>query len=131
MNRATAQVLDHFVAGALFSEVREASAGFLDSLDEHRLPSAVDVTHDLVVGDAVRLLRVPEFVGTLPRKMQRVYGKLEGELFEVVALTLPDQVAIARWVRLSNGEHGYQVFFVDAVDVERLEPAASPAPSGH
>lgn len=131
MNRATAQVLDHFIAGALHPEVREASDSFLSSLDEPFAPRAADVTHDLVVGDAVRLLRTPEFVGTLPRKMQRVYGRLEGELFEVVALTLPDQVAIARWVRLSNGEHGYQVFFVDAVDVERMDAAAAPAPCDH
>jgi hypothetical protein len=77
------------------------------------------------VGDTVRLLREPPAFATLSRETRRKYGALEGELFEVVALTLPGELAIARRV-----ETGLQALFVPADCVEAVDFTPSQQPSG-
>lgn len=76
------------------------------------------------VGDAVRLLREPPAFATLSRETRRKYGALEGELFEVVALTLPGELAIARHVAT-----GLQTLFVPADCVEAVDFTPSQQPS--
>jgi hypothetical protein len=76
------------------------------------------------VGDAVRLLREPPAFATLSRETRRKYGALEGDLFEVVALTLPGELAIARRV-----ETGLQTLFVPTDCVEAVDFTPSQRPS--
>jgi hypothetical protein len=77
------------------------------------------------VGDAVRLVRRPPALASLPEDVLRKYGPLDGELFEVIALTLPGQVAIARRVE-DRGEGGLQTLYVPVDCVEAAGFAPEP-----
>jgi len=77
------------------------------------------------VGDSVRLIRLPQSLASLPRRARKRFGAILGQLFEVVALTIPGQVAIARWVEI-DGEGGMQTLYVPVDCVERVD-FASPA----
>jgi hypothetical protein len=72
------------------------------------------------VGDSVRLVRLPQMLAGLPRRARKRFGAVVGQLFEVVALTIPGQVAIARWVEI-DGESGMQTLYVPVDCVERVD----------
>lgn len=79
--------------------------------------------HDYAVGDAVRLLALPSTLASLPRTARRRLGKMLGELYEVFALPLPDQLMIARRIQ-ARGQQGLQVLYVSPDQVERAVFAA-------
>lgn len=101
-----------------------ASPAGLPWLPDSCVPFAAAATHGYAVGDPVRLLALPPALAAMPRPARRRLGKLLGELFEVVALPLPDQLAIARHTRL-RGEPAFQVLYVSADCVERALFAAA------
>jgi hypothetical protein len=84
---------------------------------------------DLAVGDAVRVVAVPELFLRLPRRLRRRHGKIAGELFEILAFTLPGELAIGRVIESGREREGLQVFFLPVHCVERVYPAAPAAPS--
>jgi hypothetical protein len=80
------------------------------------------------VGDSVRLVRLPQDLAGLPRRARKRFGAIVGELFEVVALTIPGQLAIARCVEI-DGARGMQTLYVpiDCVEVVDFEAPAARA----
>lgn len=82
--------------------------------------------HDYAVGDAVRLLELPRALADIPRAARRRLGRMVGELYEVFALPLPDQLMIARRVGTSGGGQGLQILYVSPNCVERAVFAAAP-----
>jgi hypothetical protein len=81
----------------------------------------------VAVGDAVRVVAVPELFLRLPRRVRRRHGRIAGELFEILAFTLPGELAIGRVVRIRRGRQALQVFFLPIHCVERavLAPLAA------
>lgn len=82
------------------------------------------ICEPFAVGEAVRLVREPQPFAALPKKTRRKYGAVVGELFEVVALTLPGELVIARRV-----EAGLQTLFVPADCVEGVDFTTSRQPA--
>jgi hypothetical protein len=89
------------------------------------LPEGELAAGPIAVGDSVRLVRLPQGLAGLPRRARKRFGAVVGQLFEVVALTIPGQVAIAHWVEI-DGEGGMQTLYVPVDCVERVD-FASPA----
>jgi hypothetical protein len=91
------------------------------------LPEGELAAGPFALGDSVRLVRLPENLASLPRRARKRFGAIVGQLFEVVALTIPGQLAIARWVEI-DGESGMQTLYVPVDCVDRVDFAA-PRPS--
>ena len=80
---------------------------------------AAPAPEPFAVGAAVRLVRLPPTLAQLSPAQRRLYGAIEGEIFEVAALTLPGELAIAR--RLDTPGGGLQTLFVEVDCVEAAE----------
>jgi hypothetical protein len=93
---------------------------FLSAAPPPWLPEGELAAGPCAVGDSVRLVRLPPMLAGLPRRARKRFGAVVGQLFEVVALTIPGQVAIARWVEI-DGESGMQTLYVPVDCVERVD----------
>jgi hypothetical protein len=88
------------------------------------LPEGELAAGPFAVGDSVRLVRLPQIFARLPRRARKRFGAIVGELFEVVALTIPGQLAVARCVEI-DGESGMQTLYVPVDCVERVDFASA------